>query len=346
MSLFKRSHLSLVFMVLATVCHGAMTTVTMKSGERLIGTVLPETDESTLVMRSALLGEVKLPKAQILKQELNDVVLAGKDEPEVVAQAPDTVKTPGKPMQLSEAEKASIEETSLFQKISNAQTPDNWDGNMRFGLDVSSGDSEWSQLYSKGNLVIDPKRSPSYYRFSGSYTYRTTERNGETVKSTDRYDANFTYRRDAIGPFFIQNSIGGRVDRVKGINHEVQELVGVGLRIKPVERFEFILGGSGGVEDYDADFEDSRSGINPVANAFQELTWRPFDKATLAQELNYYMEPDEGYKYNYVFSTSFRYRLTEMLGYEISYNKDFDSDVGDGNVRDISRWRHAIIVYF
>jgi len=145
---------------------------------------------------------------------------------------------------------------------------------------------------------------------------------------------------------FLQNSIGGRVDEIKGINHEVQEMVGLGFRAQPVEKMEFILGGGGGIEDFDPDYDDSRSGLNPVANVFQELTWHPFEKMTLAQEFNYFLNPNDEEQYNYVLTASFRYRLTDLLGFEISFDKNFDNDVGNGNVKDDSRWRNAIIVYF
>lgn len=346
MSFPKVSHFLLISLLSVTLCHGQQTVVTMKTGERLIGEVSPDSNESTLILNSALLGKIELPQAEVFRQEPKSENLAAANPPAAEQTRSNEVEQSPVPIQASEAEMQVVEEPSFFRKMTSFQTPESWKGNLRFGLDYSNGDSEWSQLYTKGNLVIDPQRGPNYYRFSGSYTYRTTERNGDTVKSTDRYDGNFTYRRDVTGPLFIQNSIAGRVDRVKGINHEIQELVGFGFRFNPVEKFEFIFGGSGGVEDFDPEYEDSRSGIHTVANAFQELTWRPFERATLAQEFNYYMEPDEEYKYNYVLSASFRYRLTDLLGYEISFNKDFDSDVGNGNVKEVTRWRHAIVVYF
>jgi hypothetical protein len=194
--------------------------------------------------------------------------------------------------------------------------------------------------------VIDPEQSRNFYRFAGSFTYRETERNGESVKSTDRYDANFTFRRDYKDRWFVQNSLGGRVDQLRGIDHEIQELVGVGYKVRPGEHIEFIVGGGGGIEDFQAASEDTRNGLNPVANVFQEFTWRPFEKATFAQEFNYFFNPEENEHYNYVFSASFRYRLTDLLGIELSFNQNFDNDVGDGNSKDDTRWRNALILYF
>jgi hypothetical protein len=43
--------------------------VSLSSGERLVGEVLPQSNEHTLVLQSALLGELRLPRAQIVQIE-------------------------------------------------------------------------------------------------------------------------------------------------------------------------------------------------------------------------------------------------------------------------------------
>lgn len=344
MSVLKCSGVFLFSILCLLTTQGSQTVVTLTSGERLIGEISSVPNAETLIINSAVLGELKLPKSQILRQEPFSAPDMSENSVVPAALVPeDQAKTA---LVLTEEEMSLVEEDSVVEKLINLQTPESWSGNLRFGLDLNSGDSQWRQLYSKGNLVIDPPQAPNYYRFTGSYTYRTTERNGQSFKSTDRYDGNFTYRRDTLGPFFLQNSIGGRVDEVRGINHEIQELVGLGIRIEPSERIKFVVGGGGGIEDYDPEFDDTRAGVHPVANVFQELTWRPFEKATLAQEFNYFLNPNVTEQYNYVFSASFRYRLTDLLGFEVSFDQNFDNDVGNGNIRDDARWRNAIIVYF
>jgi len=336
--------------------------ITLESGERLLGEVLPESDETTLVLQSNLLGTLRLPRAVVtgeksLEQEAGDAPVSEGAALPAAETAKTEVAVSPQPMEekhkastqvipLSDEEIALMLDESLIDKLLNWKSPEDWSGNLRFGLDLSYGDSQWSELNTRGNLVIDPKNSPNYYRFTGSHTYRTTERNGESVKSIDRYDGNFTYRRDTLGPFFLQNSLGARVDQVRGIDHEIQELVGLGIRYEPSERLVLVVGAGGGVEYFDPNFEDTRSGLNPVANFFQELTWRPFKRASLAQEFNYFVNPSLTEQFNYVFSASFRYRFTDLLGFEISVERNFDNDVGNGNFRDDSRWRNALIVYF
>ncbi|MGB0408508.1 MAG: DUF481 domain-containing protein [Opitutales bacterium] len=309
------------------------TIVTMQSGERVIGQVSEKSDAATLVLHSELLGVLKLPRAQVVSEESFEPV--------------DTSLPKAKDPILPEEEAISyVEERRWVERFLDLQAPEAWNGNLRLGVNLSQGDSKWIETFARGNLTIDPEGSKNFYRYVGSYTYRQTERNGEELTSTDRYDANFTFRRDLTEHWFLQNSIGGRVDQVKGIEHEVQELLGAGVRLKPGESVELILGAGAGVEDFEADFEDSRSGLNPVANLYQELSWVPFEKATLTQEFSYFVNPEESEQYNYVFSAAFRYRLTDLFGLEFSFHQSFDNDLGNGNSKEDTRWQNAIILYF
>jgi putative salt-induced outer membrane protein YdiY len=334
-------------LALATVslAQASSVVVTMKSGERLIGKIAAASDSETLILNSPLLGELKLPRDQVDAVEGVGAPLApGASAAAAAAAAKRTADSP--PEEGSTEIVEFEEELLLLNRLRDLRAPDSWRGNLRMGLNLSQGDSKWSETNLRGNLVIDPEQTPNFYRFTGSFTYRETERNGESVKSTDRYDGNFTFRRDLTEHLFVQNSLGGRVDQIRGIDHEIQELVGLGYRLQPREQIEFIFGGGGGVEDFEAEFEDTRNGLNPVANIFQEFTWQPFEKATFAQEFTYFINPEEEEQYNYVLSASFRYRLTDLLGIEFSFNQNFDNDVGDGNSKDDTRWRNAVIIYF
>jgi hypothetical protein len=137
-----------------------------------------------------------------------------------------------------------------------------------------------------------------------------------------------------------------RVDQIKGIDRELQELIGLGYKYRPSNQFELLFGGSGGVEKYEVNADDSRNGVNKVLNVFQEFTWKPFTRTSFVQKFNYYWEPDYTERYNYVISAAVRIRLTDLLGFEFSYNQNYDNDIGNGNEKNDAVWRNALIVYF
>lgn len=324
----------------------AAAVVSMQTGERLIGEISSQSDSAYLVLESPLLGELTLPRDQIASIEKEPP----SEAPEVAAESSSEVS--GSESGAAGAPPSALAGTEApapgwLERARDFKAPEDWTGNLRLGINLSSGDSKWTETFMKANLVVDPPEAPHFFRYGGSYTLRETEKNdGSTVVSTDRADANFTYRRDVSESWFLQNSLGGRVDRVKGIDRELQELVGLGYRLTPSERLEFLVGGGGGVEDFQTDAVDTRAGIHPVANFFQEFTWRPFEKASLVQEFNYFVNPRDAQQYNYLIRAAFRYRITDLFGVEFSFDKNFDNDVGNGNARDDTRLRNAVIVYF
>lgn len=351
----------LCFLPGALLARTVPSVVKLDSGEQLVGEVLPRSTDTLLVLRSQLLGEVEVPRARILLIESKEpVAKAAVAEAETRAEAETKVADGAKPGMENagqrevalksdgEVQSNSDKHRRIVESLRELKAPEMWSGNLRFGINLSAGDRKWTESYARGKLEIKPERSPHFYRFAGSYTYRESERNsGETFKSTDRYDAEFTYRRNfGEGAWFFQNALGGRVDRIKGIKHEIQDTVGIGYQYEPSDSFEVLFGGGGGVEDLETTFEDTRSGFNTVVNVFQEATWRPIERTSLVQRFNYYWNPDDSDQFNYVLTAAVRVRLTDLLGFEFSFNKNFDNDVGDGNAKDDTQWRNALVVYF
>lgn len=334
--------------------------LTLDSGEKIIGELLPASTGETVILRSALLGELHLPRVRVLSIQ----PAAAKETPALakpMAQAapqaaasgastassgPAKSDAPVKP-EPQEGLRARPEERKIINTLKEFKAPDHWSGNLRFGLNLSKGDRRWAETYAQGQLEIKPKQSLNFYRFNGSYIYRQTERaDGSQFKSTDKYDAQFIYRRTFSEHWFVQNSLGGRIDQIKGIEREVQKAIGIGYKYKPSDTFEILLGSGGGVEELQTEYEDTRSGLNPLANVFQEATWRPLKRTSVVQKFNYYWNPENSEQFNYVFTAAIRVRLTELLGFEFSYNKSFDNDVGNGNAQDDTQWRNALVVYF
>ncbi len=326
--------------------------VSLTSGERLVGEVLPQSNDQVVTLRSDLLGEMTIQRAQIVKIEPQVSSAANLTNPAKTDSTNAALQQVNTPVaiaeKMTEVEEIPEEEQPLVDKLFAFKAPEAWHGNVRMGMNISSGDKQWTETAIRGDLEIKQKGDPNFYRFTGSYTYRETERSsGDTYKSTDRYDGEFIYRRSfSDDNWFIQNSLSTRVDQIKGIDHEVQELLGLGYKVTPSNQFELLFGGSGGIEEYQTNSDDTRNGVNQVLNVFQEFTWKPFTRTSFVQKFNYYWEPDYTERYNYVLTAAVRIRLTDLLGLEFSYNQNYDNDIGNGNVKDDAVWRNALIVYF
>jgi len=333
-----------LFLVLALgPTHGVPSLVTLDSGEQLIGEILPRSNTKTLVVKSSLLGQLEVPRLRVISIQEQAEAAPGPFAPAPVP----TSEAAAIPPPVSSEVPEAMEEKEIMDALREFRAPDSWSGNLRIGINLSGGDRKWAETYARGKLEVKPEKSPHFYRFAGSYITRETERsNGTTFKSTDKYDGEFIYRRTFRKDWFFQNAMGGRVDQVKGIDHELQETIGLGYRYKLSDKFELLVGGGGGIEDYEAAFDDSREGLNPIVNIFQEATWRPLRRTSIVQKFNYYWNAEDSNRYNYVLTTAIRVRFTDLLGFEFSYNKNFDNDIGNGRSKDDTQWRNALVVYF
>ena len=323
--------------------------VMLVSGERIIGEVLESSDQETLRLKSDILGPIELARSQV--EGTSDYEKVYKEDPFATPpaemtgnkKAPVRAGPEAKPQSVVEAEY----EPEIVDRLRGFRAPDHWSGDLRLGINFSQGDRQWTETYTRGKLEIKPEDSLDYYRFNGSYVYRESERSdGDSYKSTDQADARFIYRRTFYEDWFMQNSLSGRMDQIKGIDREVQDTVGIGYKFKPNSEFEFLVGSGGGIEEFQTDKTDIDNGLRPVMNIFQEAVWKPFNRTSLVQKFNYYWNPRDSEEYNYVFTAAVRIRLTDLLGFEFSYNESFDNVILDSKVRDDTRWRNALVVYF
>ena len=316
--------------------------VFLDSGEKLIGEVLPISNKEILVLRSSVLGEVQFLRKRISSIHIES--LETENKPQALTQP--KVEKPDNLNSFTQKQGMN-EETKVLENLKRFNAPDHWSGNLRFGMNFNSGDRSYSETYARGKLEISPENSPHFYRLAGSYTYRETERpNGDSFKSKDKYDAQFVYRRELQGNWFVQNSLSGRVDKIKGINRKVQDAFGMGYLYKPYHSLEFVLGGGGGIEHYDAELGDTRASTSSLLNIFQEAVWRPLERTSFIQGFNYYWNPNNNDLYSYTLTVAVRIRLTDLLGFEFSFNRTFDNDLGDSSIKDDAQLRNALVIYF
>jgi putative salt-induced outer membrane protein YdiY len=347
-----------VFILGVAALHGAPQIVYLDSGERLVGEIRAESTARTLVLDSALLGQLSLPRAKVVKIEPQEVAAPALERAVAgLAPSPETLVAVVEPHEAPAAadsvavplpvHPALREAKALLTNFSELESPSHWQGNLRIGLNLSDGDSKWAENYARGRLDITPEDSPNFFRFSGEYTYRKTQRaNGQSFKSTDRYDGEFVYRRTVFEDWFVQNSMSVRVDQLKGIDRELKEFVGLGYKYKIGKDFEFVCGAGGGLRMLETEQDNYLVREAFALNTFQELSWSLSPRLKLTQNFDYNINPQASEQYNYILGAALRFRITELFGFEFSYSKNFDNDVGNGDSKEDVRWQNALVVYF
>ncbi len=336
--------------------------IALDTGERLIGTISPESNSEILVLKSGLWGTVSFSRSRIVSNQIfrpkenkdtliDETVINQLPQSKSKKSSTASVDVPVNSIKDSEVSSAqsSPEEVKpeLIQSFREFSAPDFWNGNFRMGYNTNAGDRHWTETVLSGVLEIQHPDTPNFYRFGGNYNYRKSENaQGETFKSTDKYETNFIFRRAFANAWFVQNSLGGRVDQRKGIDLELQDVLGIGYKYKPFDKFEIIIGGGGGVEQLDADFSVNSGKLEPIGNVFQEFSWKLFERTSFVQKFNYYWNTEAPSDYNFVLTAAIRMRLTELLGLEFSYKQDYDNFTEFGNIGDDIQWQNAVVVYF
>ena len=165
--------LSLFTVLLSGSLLAAPQVVSLSSGERLVGEVMPQSNDQVLVLKSNLLGEMSIQRAQIVAIEPQVIptaklASATNTEPqsaEVKKQVDTQVAIAEK---MTEVEQALEEEQPLVDKLFAFKAPEAWHGNLRMGMNISSGDKQWTETALRGKLEIKQQGDPNFYRFTGS----------------------------------------------------------------------------------------------------------------------------------------------------------------------------------
>ena len=237
----------------------------MDTGERLIGEVLPKSSDSTLYIRSGLLGEIAFatltytPSKSRFRGHFITIgcgglikrkapvpaasVAAPKKDP--IVKKKEAVNPPAKATIVDKSEPPMLAKTpteiGLFDYLLGLSAPDSWSGNARVGINISTGDSEWTQTYLRGKLEVRPKGKSRLYRYTGSYTYQENEKStGKKFRSQDKYDLSMLFRQSFKNNWFIQNSTQFRVDQKKGIDRDLSNLIGFGYGFRPILKLNSI----------------------------------------------------------------------------------------------------------
>jgi hypothetical protein len=319
----------------------------LDSGEILIGESDSLVSDSDYRIKSDILGEISIPKDKVK----SSTVLASANPK--ASEKLETKKVSNELLlkQTAEVKDKELENgaeplliSDLYGKVKSLDAPKSWSGNLRIGMNLSFGDREYTHTYLRGKLKIQEKNSPHLFQLSGEYNYRETEgSNGIQNVSIDRSHLNFTYRWFFSESWFFQNASNYRMDKLKGIESELQNILGYGYRKKFFNSLELLIGSGIGFQDRSIVGLVDESPM--IINVFQELNWKPSKQIRLNQTLNIYQNPEKLDIYNYEFILGFNYRFTDLLGFEIRYLMDFDNGITE-EVKEDSRFQNALIFYF
>lgn len=203
---------------------------------------------------------------------------------------------------------------------------DKWSGDFTFGLTDVSSNVNSQEVKLAGAITyqasdIDQLQWEGYYQFKDQ----------DNQANVDKYGTSLRYRRDVSEQIFLQSLNKYDIDRIKKIDHNVQNSVGVGWRAIDTERVKLnLVPGVGSQYIWQA----GPSGWFFKMNAYQDFQWVIWDDLTFEQRFDYWIQPNNTNNYNYTLRAAITKTLIGNFILRLSFQKDFDNNVVLGTTKD------------
>lgn len=283
------------------------------NGDRLTGELISQ-ENGQIRFLSPALGEVVVLEnlaTVVDKPEIPVETLAGLPPPQ-----PSPAPPAAAPQQADQASKAAAP----------APEPSRWRGKVEFGFQQQSGSSESIDF----SLRMDAERKsgPDQYRASGRLLY------GEKsdIRSSDRYDASFRWRRDFSNRVFGQTLSTFLADRIKRIDESYEQNLGIGYRF--LERERHIVNAGVGATGRYRDAAGTDQNLQLLGEVFEDYTYKINGHFTFLQnallqwsteEPSSFVQGRQNYKVQ--FDTALQGRLTDRMSLNLRFEHEFDNAV-------------------
>jgi putative salt-induced outer membrane protein YdiY len=311
-------HLNLFFFCALT---GHAAELRLSNGDKITGDFLRRAD-GKIYFRSPLLGEIAVLETQA-------VVIESPVTPvESLAGLPPAQPQP----------KPAPAAVSSNPKSKN--TP--WRGQIEFGYQQKSGRQDAVSISLRAGAE----------RTSGDNNYKADARSlyGEQndKPNSDRYDGSFRWRHELSKRVFGQTLTSYTRDRIKLIEHNVEQNAGFGYRLYDRPRHKANVGA--GLTAQYRETADLIEETSYFGEFFQDYTYRISGRLTITQDSSVLYSPDErssfqvinnqavstnkeAENYRFRFNTALQGKLTERVSLNFRYEYEYDNTILDPNAK-------------
>ncbi len=211
-----------------------------------------------------------------------------------------------------------------------------WRAKVEFGFLSQSGRVETENLHLRAN--VERTQGRDSYRFDGRYLYLKS--NG--VLSADRDDLSFRWRRDLSERVFVQALTSYDKDKVKLINYDFTQNIGMGYKLVQLTR-QTVSVGSGVAAQYRSAYGID-SGLTYLGQVFEDYVFKISDRVSLTQDSNAQYSPvassrfavangqlapagGEAQNYKLTFHSALQGMITRALSLNLRFEYEYDNAV-------------------
>ena len=308
--------LLVAILLLAPPAHAS--TLQLANGDRLQGRLIAR-EAGSIRWESPVLGIITIAEA-------NATVLPDSDEPAVAAPpnqvAANTVNS--QPHQIAGQATTAKPASAKHQ----------WKTTVESGLTLQSGRKDRTDV----NLLAEStfQRRRNTFRTQAKYLY--SKSNGAVT--TDRTEAAFRWRRELDAHWFSQTNTSYLSSKIKGIDHSIEQNIGLGYRLIKTERTQASIGA--GVTGQYREIADTDTGHSLFGEVFQDFAIKLTPRLDLGEDFTVMYAPssrgiriltdgtaqvidDTVANYKHTLNAFLRGKLTDTLSVALRYEYEFDN---------------------
>jgi hypothetical protein len=312
-------------------------TIQLRNGDRLTGEIVRE-DSRRLILRSPITGRISIPIDQIENrlslQATNTapsitVVPPTPVPPPIPTIAPGIAPTPPKPPLASTPVPTPSTPTnpppaqpsgigswipSWFHHMTT-----NWHGNVGLGMNLGFGTSERQTFFVNANAAHKWNRMANTLNYSAAYG------TVDNAQSANRMDGSIKTDLfvDRTRHFYLYNLGVGGYDQVRLISMRLEEGLGLGYKIYDRNRMVINAELGGQVQFFDYARQADRTLWS--VRISENLTWKPSDKLTVTQRLQYLPNISEPSDYRIRLDLIAAYPLYKRLTVSLNVVNEYES---------------------
>lgn len=306
--------------------------VYLKNGDRVSGEIVAKSEDQ-LIVQTTYFGELTLSRSVIESIESSKEGQADADASENGSMDEG----------VGVVEQDPVADGWLMNAVNWLNPWEGWESRLSLGYVWNSGETRTQDWVLAAQVAQDISDGEIFLK--GSWEYGT-RKIGDTpeVKTADRYNGQFRYRRHLPKRFFLQNRTQYTKDLIREIDHQLDQSLGIGWHVFETDRFVFSVIPSGTFRYREV--QGVPDGWQAMVSIFQELAIRISESGRIVEEASVTWEPHRSNQSDYAFEVKFENRLTEYFSLEIGYQYRFVYTVGIGVDRKTQRLISGLVYTF
>jgi hypothetical protein len=287
----------------------------LKNGDRLSGELVSENDER-IVLKSPILGRIKVSRSQIVKKEIVGAAGAGTTNPPVAAAPP--IRASG-PVPSSAPLFTNAPAPAWFHFAALRPFMTNWHGNVQFGADLGWGTSDRETFY--GNVTT----SHSYQRLRNLLEYHMTYGFADNVLSANQMNGGWKLDVD-IGTtrrLYTYNQFAMGYDTVRHINRQLNEGIGLGYKVLQGPKLVFNTETGAAYQYFDYDNAPARNIMS--LRVGENLAWSLGEKLKLTHRFSLMPSVQDIGDFRWHFDVGLSYPFLKRFTLNLNVVDDYDS---------------------